>query len=44
MRVDVHPADFDLPGHVAVLESLLARAAGRDAVTYDELLGPGVCG
>src|SRR6202022_96927 len=39
MRVDIHPADFDLPGHVATLESLLQRAGGRDAVTYDELLG-----
>jgi predicted deacetylase len=39
MRIDVHPADFDLPGHVATLESLLERAAGRDVVTYDELLG-----
>ncbi len=38
MRVDVHPADFDLPGHVATLESLLHRAAGREIVTYDELL------
>jgi predicted deacetylase len=38
MRVDVHPADFDLPGHVATLESLLDRANGRDVVTYDELL------
>jgi predicted deacetylase len=38
MRVDIHPADFDLPSHVATLESLLARAKGRDVVTYDELL------
>jgi hypothetical protein len=38
MRIDVHPADFDLPGHVATLDALLERAAGRDAVTYDELL------
>jgi hypothetical protein len=38
MRVDVHPADFDRPGHVATLESLLARARDRSAVTYDELL------
>ncbi len=38
MRIDVHPADFDLPGHVATLESLLDRAAGRDVVTYDELV------
>ena len=37
MRIDVHPADFDLPGHVATLESLLACAHGRDVVTYDEL-------
>jgi hypothetical protein len=39
MRVDIHPADFSLPGHVATLESLLERASGREAVTYDELLG-----
>jgi hypothetical protein len=39
MRIDIHPADFDLPGHVATLESLLGRAGGRVAVTYDELLG-----
>ncbi len=39
MRIDVHPADFTLPGHVATLESLLARADGRAVVTYDELLG-----
>jgi len=38
MRVDIHPADFALTQHVAALESLLDRAAGRDAVTYDELL------
>jgi len=38
VRIDVHPADFDLPGHVATLELLLARAEGRNAVTYDELL------
>jgi hypothetical protein len=39
MRLDVHPSDFDLPGHVATLEGLLERAAGRDIVTYDDLLG-----
>jgi predicted deacetylase len=38
MRVDIHPADFDLPRHVATLESLLVRAGGREPVTYDELL------
>jgi predicted deacetylase len=39
MRVDIHPGDFDLPGHVETLESLLGRAAGREVVTYDGLLG-----
>lgn len=39
MRLDIHPADFDLPGHVATLESVLALARGRRAVTYDELAG-----
>jgi predicted deacetylase len=38
MRVEVHPADFDLPGHVATLEQLLQQAAERDIVTYDELV------
>jgi predicted deacetylase len=38
MRIDVHPADFEHPGHVAAIESLLTRADGRRAVTYDELL------
>lgn len=38
MRIDVHPADFDLPSHVSTLESLLARAGARAVVTYDELL------
>jgi len=38
MRLDVHPADFELAGHVTTLESLLERAAGRDVVTYDDLV------
>ncbi len=38
MRIDVHPADFDHPLHVATLEWLLERAAPRQAVTYDELI------
>jgi predicted deacetylase len=38
MRIDVHPADFDHPLHVATLEWLLERAARRQAVTYDELI------
>ena len=37
MRLDVHPADFDLPHHVAAIERVLERAEGRRAVTYDEL-------
>lgn len=37
MRIDIHPADFDLPGHVATLETLLRRADGRKPVTYDDL-------
>jgi predicted deacetylase len=37
MRIDVHPADFDHPGHVAALEWLLDRAVTRRVVTYDEL-------
>jgi uncharacterized protein len=39
MRLDVHPADFDLPGHVATLESVLELARERRVVTYDELGG-----
>jgi uncharacterized protein len=39
MRLDVHPADFDLPGHVATLESVLELAGDRRTVTYDELGG-----
>ena len=38
MRLDIHPADFDLPRHVATLESLLERAARRTVVTYDQLI------
>lgn len=38
MRVDVHPADFDLPRHVTALDALLDRAGGREPVTYDQLL------
>jgi predicted deacetylase len=33
LRVDVHPADFDLPRHVKALERLVD---GRDCITYDE--------
>jgi hypothetical protein len=39
MRIDVHPTDFDHPGHMRALERLLHRAAGREVLTYDELLG-----
>jgi predicted deacetylase len=37
MRLDVHPADFDLPRHVAALERVLAHAERRRPITYDEL-------
>lgn len=38
MRLDIHPADFDHRGHIETLETLLAKATPRRAVTYDELL------
>ncbi len=38
MRLDIHPADFDLRGHIATIEAVLARAQMREPVTYDELL------
>jgi predicted deacetylase len=38
MRLDVHPGDFDHARHVAALERVLARAAGRAAMTYDDLI------
>jgi predicted deacetylase len=38
MRIDIHPADFDLPAHIRALASLLERAEGREAVTYDQLV------
>lgn len=37
LRVDIHPADFDLPRHVAALESLLELGSDRRVITYDEL-------
>jgi len=37
MRIDIHPADFDQPGHIRTLETLLTRAAGRTPITYDNL-------
>ena len=39
MRLDVHPADFDLPGHLATVEAILELAAGRRIITYDDLGG-----
>jgi hypothetical protein len=38
LRVDVHPADFDLPGHVAALDAVLSRRRLR-TVSYDDLCG-----
>jgi predicted deacetylase len=37
MRLDIHPADFDLPRHIAAIGRVLERAEGRRTVTYDEL-------
>ena len=37
VRVDVHPTDFELKGHVRTLEALLERGSGRDVATYDDL-------
>lgn len=37
VRVDIHPADFANPSHVATLSRLLELAAGRHAITYDDL-------
>ena len=39
LRLDIHPADFGSPAHVATLESLLELAQGRRSITYDELAG-----
>ncbi len=39
MRLDVHPEDFRLSGHIATINALLQRARGREIVTYDQLLG-----
>lgn len=37
LRLDLHPADFDHPRHVAAVERVLERARDRVAVTYDDL-------
>jgi uncharacterized protein len=37
VRLDVHPADFDLPSHVDALDRVLERARGLESVTYDAL-------
>lgn len=37
LRLDLHPADFDHPRHVAAIERVLERARDRVAVTYDDL-------
>jgi predicted deacetylase len=39
MRLDVHPADFDLPGHVSAVQAVLELAQGRRVITYDDLGG-----
>jgi predicted deacetylase len=37
LRLDLHPADFDHPRHVASVERVLERARDRVAVSYDDL-------
>ncbi len=37
LRVDLHPADFDIPGHVRALDAVLRDAATAVAMTYDHL-------
>jgi predicted deacetylase len=38
LRLDLHPADLDHPGHMLALEWVLKRSgSSREAVTYDEL-------
>lgn len=37
LRLDLHPADFELPSHVRAVEAVLRRAHRRTAVTYDDL-------
>jgi hypothetical protein len=37
VRLDVHPADFELPSHVSALDAALGRAHDRRPMTYDEL-------
>jgi predicted deacetylase len=37
LRLDIHPADFDLPRHVQALDAVLRISRARRPVTYDEL-------
>jgi predicted deacetylase len=39
LRLDLHPADLDNPRGIGAVERVLRGAAGRDAVTYDDLAG-----
>lgn len=39
LRLDVHPADFDHPGHVAALAAVLRSQRRRSALTYDDIAG-----
>jgi predicted deacetylase len=38
VRVDVHPADFDHPGHVRALAAVLQHTSDLPTVVYDELV------
>jgi predicted deacetylase len=40
LRLDIHPADFGLPGHVATFAEILSRAADRQVLTYDDVFCP----
>jgi predicted deacetylase len=37
LRIDIHPADFDHPGHVRALAMMVQRTATMRTVVYDQL-------
>jgi hypothetical protein len=39
LRIDIHPADFDHPGHVRALAMMVQRTATMRTVVYDDLFG-----
>jgi hypothetical protein len=40
LRLDIHPGDFGLPGHITTFAEILRRAGGRQVVTYDDMFCP----